>query len=189
MEKWREDGRDQDTPASLHSSFHVCSQRNTSHPWNSWGHFHIKSTLFEYRNTSGTFEDGNFKCFTSPNSINNMWIGLLYRRWQFSPFLHQRQQDAESLLLLSVLLCTLKLIEINVGGSSRASVLHSFLLFKVAAFLFQGWLEKYLLTFRKKVWFFVLNNISLVFLFLLSLKVRKQKISRLKWDFFFYWLQ
>ena len=70
------------------------------HPWNSRGPFHIKFPPFECKNTSRTIEDGNFKCFTSPNSINNMWIGLLYRRWQFSPFLHRRPQDAENLLLL-----------------------------------------------------------------------------------------
>lgn len=105
-EMWKEgeNGRDQDTSASLHGVFQVCLKSKLilliHRPWNSRGHFHIKFSPFECRNTSGAFEDGNFKCFTSPNSIHNMRIGILYQRLQFSPFLHSRQQDAENLLLL-----------------------------------------------------------------------------------------
>lgn len=79
---------------------------------------------------------------------------------------------------LLLLFCTLKIMEIGKVGVKLgfySSVLH---FLKVAMLLFQGRLEKYLLTFGK-MRLFVINHVSTV-LFFFSQKVRKQKFTTLE---------
>lgn len=151
-------------------------------PWSSRGHFYINVSPFECGNVDGTFEDVNFKCFTSPSSINNTWIGLPYGKWQVFPLYIEVNRMQKNLLLLVtcyllLLFCTLKISRVRVKLGFYSSVL-PFL--KVAMLLFQGRLENYLLTFGK-MRFFIINHISLV-LFFSSKKVRKQKFTRLEWN-------
>lgn len=118
-------------------------------PWNSGGHFYINFIPFEGRTVDGTYEDINFRCLTSPNSKTQHvnWI-TIPEMTLFSPSYIEVNRMQKN--LLSQLVCTLKLIEMNEGEVKLAFCSPALPFLRVAVLLLQGRLEEYLLTSGKK---------------------------------------